>query len=151
MIKVLPRGWKLKFWLKSKGKQNCIIRQSHSQKLHPVKIAFYPHFLNVLHQYSSYCLILYPSLCFWNHRYPPFRLWQLQSDHRLQRGAYSNAIKPPPPGNQSRRGLSSGQTQKRPIRKKRSQTQPEEVRGLFTEQQSLIGCMLPRGVSTANR
>lgn len=34
---------------------------------------------------------------------------------------------------------------------KRSQAQPEEVIGLFTEQQCLIGCTLPRGVSTANR
>lgn len=34
---------------------------------------------------------------------------------------------------------------------KRSQAQPEEVRGLFTVQQSLIRCMTPQGVSTANR
>lgn len=80
------------------------------------------------------------SLCLAKHGHRP-------PDHPAWCGAYSNAIKPPPRENRSCRGLSLGADTKE-THLKRSRAQPEEVRGLFTEQQSLIGCTLPQGAST---
>lgn len=79
----------------------------------------------------------------------PLWPWQLQCDHPAWCRAYSNAIKLSPGESVKRRLELQANTKETHL--KRSQAQPEEVRGLFTEQQSLIGCTLPWGVSTANR
>lgn len=73
----------------------------------------------------------------------------IQSDHPVEHAAYSNAIKPSPRGSVTQRSELQANTKEPSVKGRKAE--PAEVRGLFTEQRSLIGFMLPGGVCTAHR